>query len=192
MAEFADHNVQLAMESFLERSEKKIKQIREQESIVDELEQEISRYLAKASQSSMDNPLSIRHTGLLHAVNDVERISDHADNIADLVQLAIEDNITFSDEATTGLKEMFELTRQTLETAIRAVREDDLSLVPEIKALEAKIDEMQELLRTAHIKRLKEGNCGTESGIVYLDLIGNLERIGDHAENLAHIPQGKL
>jgi len=192
MADFAAQNVRLAMEAFLERDEKKVKQMKEQETIVDDLEREICHYLSKVSQSGMGDAMSIRHTGLLHAANDLERISDHAENIADLAQATIDENIVFSEEGIEELKEMYALVQEIFQTAIQSVQNDDPSLVPKIQALEAQIDEREKALRTAHINRLKEGRCSADSGVIFLDIISNFERIGDHADNLSDVPQGRL
>jgi len=192
MAEFAEQNMHLAMTGLLERDEKKIRKMREQERIVNDLEKEISRYLAKVSQAAMDTVISVRHTGLLHAANDIERVSDHADNIAGLAQIAIDENIAFADDALSELSSMYDLVQTVFETAVRSVREDDRSLVPQVKRLENEIDAMEKTLRMAHITRLKEGRCTAESGVIYLDIISNFERIGDHANNISDIPLGKL
>ena len=192
MADLAGHNVQLAVEGFLERDENKVKQMREQEQIVDDLEKEISRYLAKVSQSDMNDEMSILHTGLLHAANDIERVSDHAENIAELLEEALEDEVEFSEDALKELRDMYDLVQETFRTAVRSVQENDPSLVPQVKALEEEIDAREQSLRGAHIKRLKEGRCTPESGVIFLDVISNFERIGDHSNNISDSPRGNL
>ena len=192
MADFAGQNVQLAMEAFLERDEKKVKQVREQETVIDELEQAISHYLSQVSQSGMDDATSIRHTGLLHAANDLERISDHAEDIAELAQKSIDEKISFSDEGIEELKEMYGMVEEAFQTAVQSIRSEDPSLVPKVKAMEEQIDAREKALRTAHISRLKEGRCTADSGTVFLALINHFERIGDHADNLSDLPLGKL
>ena len=192
MAELAGQNVQLAMEGFLERDEKKIRLMREQESIVDNLEKEVSRYLAKVSQSGMDDAMSILHTGLLHAANDIERVSDHAENIADLADTAFDDDVQFAKDALEELKQMYILTQEAYQTAVQSVREGDPDLVQQVKDLEAEIDAREETLRASHIRRLKEGRCTAESGVIYLDIISNFERIGDHSNNISEAPRGNF
>ena len=192
MAQFAGDNIKLAVEGFLEKDEKKLKSMREQEHIVDGLEKDIVRYLARVSQASMAYDMSVRHTGLLHAANDVERISDHADNIADLAQSAIDDDIKFSDEALEEIRSMYNLVMETYNMAIQSVKDNDITLVPKVKELEAQIDSKEEDLRASHIKRLRDGRCGADGGVIFSDIIINFERIGDHANNISHIPQGKL
>jgi len=192
MAEVAGHNVQLAMEGFLERDSKKLAHMHEQEELVDDLDKEISRYLAKVSQSDMGDELSLRHTGLLYAANDIERVSDHADNLAELAQYAIDENIVFNDIAIEELKELYTLVRAAYDTAIESLRTDDPALAATVSVLEDEIDAKEGALRSSHIGRLKEGRCSADNGVIYLDMISNFERIGDHSLNLADVPLGNL
>jgi len=192
MAQFAGENIKLAVEGFLEKTEEKLEAMRKQEHIVDGLEKDIVRYLARVSQSSMDPDMSVRHTGLLHAANDIERVSDHANNIADLAQSAIEDDIKFSDEAIEEIKVMYDLVMEIYNMAIQSVRDNNITLVPKVQELEAQIDNKEEELRASHIRRLRNGRCGADGGVIFSDIISNFERIGDHSNNISHVPQGKL
>ena len=192
MAQFAGENIKLAVEGLLERDKKKLEAMKAQENIVDSLEKEIMHYLAEVSQHSMSNDMSFRHTGLLHAANDIERISDHADNIAGFALAAIEDDVTFSDEAIGELKSMYNMVMEIYNMAMRSIKENNLTLVPKIKELETQIDLKEEELRQAHIRRMREGRCGVSAGVIFRDIILNFERIGDHSNNLSHVPQDKL
>ena len=192
MASFAGENIKLAVEGFLEKDEKKLALMKEQEQLVDNLEKALIHYLVQISQSSMTADMSVRHTGLLHAANDIERVSDHADNIADLAQVAIETDASFSDEALDEIKEMYDLVVEIYELAIQSVRDNDIALVQKVKELEEQIDEKEEELRASHIKRLREGQCNADGGVIFSDIISNFERIGDHSNNISHVPQGKL
>ncbi|MCL2392298.1 MAG: Na/Pi cotransporter family protein [Oscillospiraceae bacterium] len=192
MAEFAKESVRLSVEGLLERDLSKLEAAKVQENIVDELEYEIMRYLARVSQSSMDPDMSIRHTGLLHAANDIERISDHGDNIADLAQSFIEDGIHFSEDAIEELRGMYDLVMEIYDKAVQSAKDNDASIVPDVEALEVLIDMREKELRSSHMKRLREGACTADSGVVFLDVIINFERIGDHSNNISHMPIGKL
>jgi len=192
MAEFAGQNIRLAVDALLERDAKKITAILTQEDIVNGLEKDIMHYLAKVSQTGMSDDLSIRHTGLLHAANDIERVSDHAENIAELAQAVIDEDIHFSEAAVEEIRAMYDLVTQIYDTAILSLKNNDIRLVPQVKDLESLIDAKEEELRASHITRLKEGNCNPDAGVIFLDLIINMERIGDHSNNISHVPQGKL
>ena len=192
MADLAGQNITLAMEGFLERNAKKLTKMKEQEHIVDGLQKSITHYLAQVSQTGMGDDMSIRHTGLLYAVNDIERVSDHANNIAELASYTIEEDVRYSDEAIADLKTMYALVVEIYATAVQSLRDNDASLVPHVRELEAQIDEKEQLLRSSHIKRLKKGQCNADAGVIFLDIIINFERIGDHSNNISHVPVGKL
>jgi phosphate:Na+ symporter len=140
----------------------------------------------------MGEALSIRHTGLLHASNDIERVSDHADNIADRAFISIGDDLRFSSMAIEEIKTMYALVRETYNMAVEALKEGSEDLARQVYAKEQVIDDMEKQLRKSHIGRLKEGICETEAGVVFLDIISNFERVGDHANNLAHVSQGDM
>ena len=192
MAALAGDNVRMAVDGFLQRDAKLLREMKDQEAVVDDLEKEISRYLAKVSQSGMGEALSIRHTGLLHASNDIERVSDHADNIADRAFISIGDDLRFSSMAIEEIKTMYALVRETYNMAVEALKEGSEDLARQVYAKEQVIDDMEKQLRKSHIGRLKEGICETEAGVVFLDIISNFERVGDHANNLAHVSQGDM
>ncbi|MCL2856983.1 MAG: Na/Pi cotransporter family protein [Oscillospiraceae bacterium] len=192
MAQFARENIKLAVEGLIERDSKKLEAMKAQENLVDGLEKEIMHYLAQVSQHSLSNDMSIRHTGLLHACNDIERISDHADNIAGFALSAIENDVIFSDAAIEELTTMYGMVMEIYDTAIRSVKDNDVTLIPRIKALEAAIDLKENELREAHIRRMREGRCGVSAGVIFRDIVLNFERIGDHSNNISHVPQDKL
>ena len=192
MADLAGQNVKIAVESFLEKKKKKIKQVKKQEDIVDELEYEIMRYLTAVSQGSLGQHMAIRHAGLLHAANDIERVSDHASNIADNAQTVIENDIQFPRQAIRELEDMDKLVKEIYETAIKSARENNTSLVPKVRELEAQIDIKEKEMRDAHIKRMMTGEIDADSGTIFLEILSNFERIGDHAVNISHLPQGKI
>ena len=192
MAEIAGDNIKLSVEALLERDMKKVEQVMKQEEVIDELEKEIMRYLARISESGTGSGLSVLHAGLLHAANDIERVSDHADNIATLTRQMIDDEIQFSDEAVEEIQDMYALVLEIYDTTIQSFRENNTALIPKVEEIEALIDEKEEELRVSHTARLREGRCTPDSGMFFLDIIANFERIGDHSNNISHVPQGKL
>ena len=192
MAALAGENVHMAVEGFLQGDAKQLQAMKDQEEVVDELEKEISRYLAKVAQAVMGETDSVRHTGLLHASNDIERVSDHADNIADLAFISIADGLRFSPMAIEEIKTMYALVEETYNLAVQALKEEQAELAAQVFAKEKIIDDMEKRLRQSHISRLKEGVCGPEAGVIFLDIISNFERVGDHANNLAHVSQGDM
>ncbi|HHW91349.1 MAG TPA: Na/Pi cotransporter family protein [Firmicutes bacterium] len=190
MAKIAAESFQDAYKGFMDNDIHYIDLALQKEEVIDELEKEITLYLAKLSQRSMTESESRRVTALLHAVNDIERVGDHTENLSQLVRTKIEERLPFSNIALAELKTMFELVADIFHKAYTAVENSDQDLAREVLKHEDKIDLMERTYRNNHIQRLNEGVCYPFSGIVYLDIISNLERIGDHSNNIAHLVMG--
>ncbi len=122
---------------------------------------------------------------LLDTVRDIERIGDHVENIVELKDYQKANKVAMSDKALADLEEMFDLTISTLQEAIVALENDDLERAQSAIKKEEQIDQMERKLRKQHIIRINEGKCSGASGIVFVDIVSNLERIGDHAVNIA-------
>ncbi|NLO89765.1 MAG: Na/Pi cotransporter family protein [Clostridia bacterium] len=192
MGKISFDNLEKAVQSFVNKDYNLIKQIKDMEEVIDELEKEITFYLAKTAQYSMTPSQSEKHGGLIHAVNDFERVGDHAENIADLAQKRIEENLPFSDQAINELENMHKYLMDTLYLCIPTLEKEDRKLAEEIVEREHQIDLMEKKLRKNHIERLNAGLCYPASGVVYLDLLSNLERVGDHAHNIAQVILGEI
>ena len=192
MGELAAENIRLAIEGFLGKNKKKIKLVKKQEKFVDKLEKDIVHYLVTMAQEHLGPHMSVRHAGLLHAANDIERVSDHARNITRMASQAIENDMEFAKEDLTQLKELHELVVAIFETAIQSVRDNNPGLLPKVQELFTGIDAKADEIRSANINRMAEGICTAESGIMVTDIISNLERVGDHSTNIFRLSQGKL
>jgi len=167
-----------------------LRKIARKEDVVDELEKDIAVYLSEMSQYGLTLEQSRLVASYLHAVNDIERIGDHADNIAALLQEKIERGYPFSESAVEELKEMHSKVRNMVARAVAAFRSKNLALAREIIAEDTDVDRMEKNLRQRHVSRINEGRCFPPSGVLYLDIISNLERIGDHSVNIAQIVLG--
>ncbi|MDP3058665.1 MAG: Na/Pi cotransporter family protein [bacterium] len=160
---------------------------RQKEAIINSLEQDIITYLVKVSQKSLSDEQSIRLTALLNISNDIERVGDHADNIQELAEYKIDNKLPFSSEAMAELEDMNQKVRGLLADALKALEFDDIGLAKQVIIREDGIDQIEKDLRRSHIFRLNEGKCNAVSGIVFLDVISNLERMADHANNIAEV-----
>ncbi len=187
MAKIAGRSLEAAMNGFYEKNEKLLESAFKDEEVVDELERAITFYLAKLSQKGMTAALSGRHTGLLHVVNDFERVGDHAENIAELARARIEENLPYSDFALKELKDMYQLVCSSYNNALEALQNEDKKKARLVIESEPLIDRMEEILRKNHLHRLNKGICYPVSGVIFLDIINNLERVGDHANNIAQV-----
>ncbi|MFZ7102325.1 MAG: Na/Pi cotransporter family protein [Peptococcaceae bacterium] len=175
-----------AVSYFLQhRSENKIS-AKQLEDLVDQLEKDITEYVVKASAGKkLDNELAARSYVILQAVGDLERVGDHADNLVELADYAQDNNVKFSDTAIEDLQNMINQVKEILVTSLEALKTEDIELAKKVVQSDDIIDQMEKDLRKAHIGRLNEGTCNGSAGAVYLDILSNLERIGDHSVNIA-------
>jgi phosphate:Na+ symporter len=154
------------------------------EGVVNTLEKEITKYLVLIAQKSLSNKQSEILNDLMNIVNDIERVGDHTENLAELAEEKINDNLPFSEKALDELKFMFSKVQSSFNISISTLKNRNIDLAREVALKEDEIDKIEKELRDNHIKRLNQGICYPESGVIYLDVISNLERIGDHANNI--------
>lgn len=186
MGELAVNNTKLAVEALIEKDLKKISEVKVGEKDINKLEKLITDYLVKISNASLNEHQNVVVTNLFHTVNDIERVGDHAENIAELAKYYSENDLSFSEEAQLEFKEIASLTIKTIATAVEARRYDNADLVKLVEENEEEVDIMEEHLRGAHIRRITKNQCNSTTGVVFLDSISNLERISDHALNIAY------
>lgn len=185
MANKAKKNLEISIQAFKSSNEKLANQVYENEKLINILSEEITTYLVKLSKLE----LSDREKGIVaatfHIVNDIERIGDHAENIADLSLQKINKKLTYSDEAIEQLDQMYSNTLSALDIAIQSYVNRDIEKAESVNAIEENIDRLQKKYRELHVKRLYDGKCNAYAGTIFLDILSNLERIGDHATNIA-------
>ena len=155
------------------------------EEALNNLDHKITDYLVKVSASSLSENESDEHNILMHTITDIERIGDHFENILEFAELKTTNKATFTDEATEGMTQMFTITIEAVKEAVAALENQDRNRAHKVLELERKIDKMERQLRKQHIVRLNNGSCSAQASLVYVDILSNLERIGDHAKNIA-------
>lgn len=185
MGGFAKDSLADAIDYFFTGDEEKVLHASMEEEIVNELEKKITQYLIKISQRSLSKKQSNQASIYLQIANDVERIGDHSDNIIELTQYAHMHELPFSEEAKQEIKTMFDLTLESCVLAFTALENLDPEMAKQVIENEDIIDKMEADFRKSHLKRLNTGECGGSSGVIFLDIIGNLERISDHCFNIA-------
>jgi len=168
------------------------KHVEQREEAVDNLAAKITKYLTKISQNSMSPEQSKKLTILMHVVNDVERAGDHAENIMKIIDEKNNERIIFSKSAEKELDKLFYDVKTMYGNIIEAFEGDDIETTKKYQKLEKKIDKIAREAHLRHIKRLKEGVCLSAAGILFLDIINNLERIGDLANNLGYATRGEI
>jgi len=186
MGNTAKRTLHSALKGFFNKSEKEIMEAFKTEKIVNEIERELSAYLVKVSNTDISMKNREIVTGLFNTINDIERVGDHADNIAELALYRLENNLHFSEEAIEELENMSTITIDVYEKSLTALTNLDYSLALEVLEIENRIDEIEKKLRANHIHRLNKNLCNSGSGVVFLDIISNLERISDHSSNIAY------
>lgn len=187
MGKIAEDNLKASLEAFKTGNENLIKKVYETESLINLLETDITNYLVKLSNSELGEAQKTTISAYFHVVNDIERIGDHAENIADWATEITAKGISFSEDAKNELNEIAELCITALDTGIDCFANYDDSKANEVKKLEEQIDILEKDLRSSHIRRLNNGQCSAIAGSIYFDLISNLERVGDHSLNIAEI-----
>ncbi|MDQ0149851.1 Na/Pi cotransporter family protein [Eubacterium multiforme] len=185
MANKAEQNLELSMKAFMEQDEALIKKVYDNEEIINVLEEAITTYLVKLSKCELSDKESSIVSSTFHIVTDIERIGDHAENIADLAVQKSNKKLQYSEDAIDELYEIYNYTRTALQLAIESYENRDVNKASSINFVEERIDVSQKNYRDKHIKRLYDGKCNAYAGTIFLDLISNFERIGDHATNIA-------
>ncbi len=160
------------------------------EETINRLEHAVVEYLARLSQESLTSEQSGRLSTLLSVSSDIERIGDLAENIGELAEYRAEHRLPFSEEATKEMQSMYEKVYTLAEEAINLLETEDIRRATSLLADESEVDELEKTLRLRHIHRLNSGSCFPASGIIFLDLISNLERVADHATNVIEAMAG--
>ncbi|MEZ2648864.1 Na/Pi cotransporter family protein [Bacillus wiedmannii] len=185
MAEFSLHGLKEANQ-YLNTQDKKHENMATQlEGAINNLDKKITEYLVLLSEKPLSPSDSEKHSVLAGVVGDIERVGDHVENLVELVDFQISNHVSLSDEALAELNEMLELTISTLQDAVEALTNFDTELAQTVIAKERKIDQMERVLRKRHVLRLNERSCSGDASIIFVDMVSNLERIGDHAVNIA-------
>ena len=145
----------------------------------------ITTYLVKANEMELPTADADKLGGLFHVVNDIERIGDHAENIADSAMLRIRENLDVSDKAISQLKDLMDHVVKLCEYSLDMFTNSNQKHMQEILSLEDEIDEQERKLLRAHVKRLSKSKCTPLAGMVFSDTVSGLERVADHATNIA-------
>lgn len=184
MGGYARETLHDASEYFFTKNAKVAELALQKEKLINELDRRITEYMVKIQQHELTGGESAKASVLMQTINDIERIGDHAENIVELAEFSIANKVEFSDEAMNDLRGMLELADRTVEKALYALEHHDSHAANEVLVCEAELDQMEKAYRKSHINRLNQNLCTGDSGAVYLDILSNLERIGDHSKNI--------
>ena len=185
MANYAVDSVKYATEGILNYSEEEIDKTFAMEKKVNQIQRRLLDFLVKLSKEPLSEDERNKVTNLIYAVNDIERISDHGENIAELGKNLIKEKLTFSEHAQDEIKEISNLAINNFKDSMKCLEEINLELRKRVHENEKQVDLLEIGYRNHHLQRLNEGRCTVDSGVIYFDILANLERISDHSKNIA-------
>ena len=185
MASLAEENLNRAMNALITLDEEDIEEVYEVEKNINFLNHAITDYLVKINQTTL--PIEDLNSlgALFHVVNDIERIGDHAENVADAARQRKEEGVSISKEAQKELGDMLEMVNKIIRYAVEMFAKSEESHMQEIVTLEDQVDEKERELQKKHVERLTKGECSPEAGMIFSDIVSGLERVADHATNIA-------
>lgn len=193
MAKLARDNFETSAHALINRSDKDLDKVMENEEVINYLNHHITSYLVKLNALDITDSDSDYIARVFHAINDIERVGDHAINLAEAAQHNIGDGLKFSDPAREELNQLCGSVVTLLERSMAAFDNQSLSddEAKELSDLEEHIDDLTLECQDSHIFRLNRKECNTEAGMLYLNTITDFERVGDHAINIAFLARSK-
>ena len=185
MANMAITNLERAMNTLVSHDQKELDEVYRVEKNIDYMNKEITNYLVHLNQSKLpiDDVMSIG--SLFHVVNDIERIGDHAENVADASVMMRDDEVVFSKDGEQDLIHMMGMVQKIVNYSVEMFSKNDRQHLQEILVLEDQIDQEERILQQKHVERLTQNECTPEAGMIFSDIISGLERVADHATNIA-------
>ncbi len=185
MAKISSGALNDANNLFAAYSDEKFENVMETETLVDKYEDKTSTYLVKVAAADISTKDSKVVTELLHCIGDIERISDHAVNIAKVAKEMNDKEVSFSSHAQKDIKIIMSAVTEILDLAVTSLVNEDIVLAGKVEPLEQVVDRLKRKIKSNHISRLKQGDCTMELGFILSDLLTNYERIADHCSNIA-------
>lgn len=185
MGEIAAANLNRALHAFIEKDKSAVQKVMQEEKLIDFLNEAITTYLIKLGQGDLSLADSTLVGSLYHVINDLERVGDHAVNIAEYAMTRIEEDQPFSEQALSELRDMQALVSELLEQSMEIFHSRERSRLNHILEMEEHIDDEEQRLQQTHVDRLSSGTCMPQAGMIFSDLLNNMERVADHATNIA-------
>ena len=178
-------NLELALAAVSEENPQKAQKVYEREKDINSMEKILTEFLVEVDNLSLTEGQQEQVKNLFYTVSDIERAGDHAENIAELAETLSKNSGSFSKKGKADLELISAQTMQSLQIAVESRETGSVKSANAVRVLEQSVDQLEEEMREKHIRRLSKGKCDPESGVIFLDIISNLERISDHAVNIA-------
>ena len=192
MGEYALKNYRKVITLFEKYDLKVVERVNEIEDSIDKMEDRLNEYLLKINEEEITEEESKNVTFLLRLVSEFERVGDYAINLMERAEVLYDKQIKFSDKAMREFNTIGNAVKDIIELALNSYKNKDIDLAAHVEPLEETIDNLEDSLKLKHIKRLKEGNCTIDTGLVFLETLTNLERISDHCSNVAVCLIGRM
>jgi len=192
MAKTAKTALEESISGIVNNDRRKLESVRQIEDFIDEFQYEITSYLSTLSRRQLSDEVSIQLPVLLHTVNDLERIGDHAVNIIEIAERKIQQKLSFSDSALAEIDQLRSEIEQMFDYILEALENNDIKAGKSALVNENNINKMQMEFRRSHVQRMSDSECSLEAGLVFIDLVDNVEKIGDHLTNIAQAVIGGL
>ena len=189
MGNRAGDNVRAALNALIQYDYSKLGEVFATEKEINLYQDELTEYLVKINNLELSSGQNTMVKNLLYAISDIERVGDHAENIAEYAEKMKDEDIRFSDMAVKELTEMSSIVMRNYDWSLQAVATGNKGMIQDITDYEEVVDAMELELRDRHVDRLSRGECRVESGAIFLDIISNLERVADHAMNIVEYVQ---
>ena len=185
MGQITQANLGRAVKALEGRSQEDINEVYKTEKTINNMEKMLTEYLIKVDNLSLTEHQKLVVANLFYSISDIERVGDHAENLAELAQDMADKNYSFSETAISDLRSISDAVQEAFKCSVQARETGNMDDVRKVSQLEDEVDSLEEELREKHIERLSTGQCTASAGVIFLDAISNLERISDHAYNLA-------
>ena len=191
MAETARYTFRRTVKRLTDRDYRKLSKWRQVENHLDDMQREIVAYLTRIYQSDVSESEAKEISSLMRMTNNIERIGDSVENIAQAIEDMIETHLIFTDRAMADLNQLVEKVGEFMDLVIAGMHQPPANFMNRADSLENAIDAMREKFRDDHVQRLRSSECGIDQGLVYVSLLTNLEKIGDYSFNIAEAVAGK-
>lgn len=187
MGNLAKKNFARSMKAFIEKDTNMIKEVEENEEVIDYLNMAITDYLVKLNGLNLEDSDRLKIGSYYHVVSDMERIGDHAENICELANMLITKDESFSEDAAAEIDNMKKLVTNIIDDSLKMFESShyDQKMIDLVSNIEEEIDDKTALYKDRHIQRLSDGVCNATVGTLFMELLTNLERIADHSTNIA-------
>jgi phosphate:Na+ symporter len=192
MTQVAKEAVNCAVEGLSENDPRRLNTAMKNEDLIDEFQYEITSYVAELSTKELSDKLSTELPVFLHTVNDLERIGDHAVNIVEIAERKSLQRLSFSDSAKLEISQLKKEVNEMLDCISEALADNNIIKAKEALINESHLNRMQKDFRVNHVRRMTDGVCTPDAGLIFIDLVDNVEKIGDHLTNIAQAVIGGL